>query len=291
MIGFAYDTIYNTNIRRLSVDSKISDEAVIEIQSGIYDILWLNGNDFERLNDIDMSKVQINDLYFQTGKAQDISWVSKLDSLKIIRLLGKTKGKINFSNLDKLRTVQMELSKTTRELLYCPLKLETLGVSRLDTSFNDFNPKLASNLVSLGFSGQKITSLDGISNFTKLERVSIDSSKSLVNISQLEELKKLKKLVLQGCNNVNYKKALGKLAGLEILFYENKVLESLEVLLPANKLRRLCLGDNTIIEDKKVEVALKFPSLEFMSFSNKKGYKYSALELRGIIENKTNQRG
>jgi len=288
MCDFEYNTIYGTDIRRLQIDEQVNDAAMAEIEKSDFDLLWLHGNNnnFERLNEIDFGGATFKRLNVQTGKNLDISWVSNIKSLESMTIMGKTKGTVRFDELVNLKGCDLETSKATRDIVYSSLELDSLGLSRLDVPFSEFSDKLASGLRTFGFSGNKFENLNGIEAFVNLENIVIDNSRSLVDIAKLSTLKKLKHLHLEGVNNIENLEVLGALSSLEELYFECKALPSLKLLLPAPKLNYIRLGENTLIEDRDVEVALEFPKLEYMTYTKKKDYKYDAVQLKETIQNK-----
>jgi hypothetical protein len=286
MRDFEYDTIYGTNIHRLQINGALTDEAIQEILKSNFDLLWLWGDDFQKLNDIDLSKTKFTRLNLFSRKTQDVSWIGNLSSLAGITMKGKTKGNIIFDNLINLNFCDFETTKATREVVYSSLELESLSLNRLDVPLSDFNKKLATSLKIFGFSGNKFENLDGIEAFSNLESIEIENSKSLVDISKLSSLKILKHTGFEGVNNIENLNVLGEISSLEGLVFNCKILPSLKLLLPALNLKTIELGDNTVIDDRDVEIALEFPKLEYMIFAKKKGYAYDAEQLEEAIKQK-----
>ena len=292
MSNFTYDIIYEADVRRLKIDDEIGDAEIAEIEKSDFDLLWLHGNknNFERLNEADFSAASFKKLNLQSGKVLDISWLSNIASLETVTIMGKTKGQVSFDKLINLKGCDLESSKATKDIAYSSLKLESLALSRLDVPFSDFNKSLASSLRVFGFSGNGFKNLDGIEAFINLETICINNSTALVDISKLTTLKKLKKIQIEGVSNIENLAVLGELDSLEELYFECKALPSLKLLLPARNLKHLRLGSHTLIEDRDVEIALEFPSLQRMSFAKKKGYKYDAEQLGELIDAKVYKR-
>lgn len=292
MGDFKYDIIYGTNVRRLKIDDEVGDAEIAEIEKSDFDLLWLHGNknNFERLNEADFSAATFKKLNLQTGKTLDISWMSNVTSLDTITIMGKTKGQVSFDKLINLKGCDLESSKATRDIAYSSLKLESLALGRLDIPFSDFNKELASSLKLFSYCGNGFKNLDGIEAFVNLETICIRNSTALVDISKLTTLKRLKKIQIEGVSNIANLAVLGQLNSLEEIFFECKTLPSLKLLLPARNLKYIRLGSHTLIEDRDVEIALEFPSLQRMSFTKKQGYKYDAEQLGELIDAKIYKR-
>ena len=128
----------------------------------------------------------------------------------------------------------------------------------------------------------KHSNITGLDGFQNLEELTLSDSSWLEDISSLVRLMNLKVLTLNRCNRINYKGVLPKLQRLERLFYENKSLESLSII-PSKNLKLLALGESTKIEDGDVESLLEFPKLDKVSFSKRKNYKYSAVEINEML--------
>lgn len=290
-MSFEFNEIYGTNESRLEVHDEICDEALRLIKKGNFDILWLwgNKNNFERLNDLDLSDVSFKRINFLTGQVKDISWIGRVESLEVLTLSGSTKGEVDFEGLPNLTACDIEFSKGTASIIQSAIKLESLGLRRLSAPLSDFNDCLASSLKILGVSGHKLSTLDGVEKFSNLECLGIYTNKSLTDIQSITQLAHLKRLAFEGVNNIENLEILGQVSTLEKLTFESKVLPSLKLLLPAPNLESIYLGDNTLIEDRDIEVALDFPKLGYFSFSKKKGYKYDAIQLKEAIEQKRSE--
>ncbi|KPV93611.1 hypothetical protein AN214_04354 [Pseudoalteromonas sp. P1-9] len=289
-MSFEFNEIYGTNESRLEVHDEACDEALRLIKKGNFDLLWLwgNKNNFERLNDVDLSDVSFKGINFLTGQVKDISWIGRVKSLESLTIKGNTKGSIDFEGLPNLKGCDLDFSKGTASIIDSAIKIDRLGLSRLSAPLSDFNNCLASSLKILGVSGHKLSTLEGIEKFSNLECLGIYTNKGLTDIKPITQLAHLKRLQFEGVNNIENLEILGQVSTLEKLTFECKVLPSLKLLLPAPNLESIYLGDNTLIEDRDIEVALDFPKLGYFSFAKKKGYKYDAIQLKEAIEQKQN---
>lgn len=262
---------------QLRIKNGVDDDAIAEILKGNYKSLWLYSGNFERMFEIVKNDMNIKCLRIQSTEMQDVSWINDIKSFEPFSLRGKVKGKINFNGFNKLKTAELEYCRVIRPLLASNCKLKSLGINKLSEPLTSFSKSFCDSLRVLGITGP-LKNLEGISRFKNLESLSLMDMRNLIDVLELKELTWLKELDVTACNKVNLDTVLPSLVSLEKLNYENKKLSSLKII-PKYNMKKIILGDQTLIEDREIEYAFNFPKLESMVFQKKRGYKYSAEEL------------
>ncbi len=274
------------NLVRLQVKNGVDEKALIEIQKCEYDTLWLYSGNFEAIAAADLSLLSIRKIRIQSDESQNVSWVENCPELESLSIKGKIKGKIDFSKLNRLTTCELDWCASTKSIISSRLALKSLGLRKYPGALTDFCSETASTISSLGVTGS-MKNLDCVSSFSKLEELSLWNMKNLTDISQLSECKSLRVLQIEACDKIEYKNPLGNLKSLETVFFENKLLSSLNCF-PMDSIKYICLGDVTVIEDGDIAVAMEFPLLESVTFSKKKGYQYSAEEINARLKKRLN---
>ncbi len=269
------------NSMRLQIKNGIDGVALAEILKSEYDLLWLYSGNFEIMASTGLSNLKVDKIRLQSTESQDVSWISGLNELESIAINGKIKGKIDFSRLKRLKSCELDWCAATKSIITSELPLQRLSLSKFSGSLYDFCDKTLASVATLGLTGG-IETLDSISRFKNLNSLSLWNMKKLRDISGLTTCNQLKTLQIESCNLLEYEKVLQRIDTLEKLYFENKVLSSLNVF-PTKNLEYIRLGAGTFIEDGDVEVALNFPKLESMSFPKRKGYKYSAEQLNKLL--------
>ena len=269
------------NSVRLIIKNGVDEKSLIEILKCEYDTLWLYSGNYSAMAMAKLSEIAINKLRINVLESQDLSWVENCVLLKSLSIRGRIKGKIDFSKLKNLITCELDWCASTKSVISSQLPLKTLSLRKYSGSLKDFSPKTASSLSVLGLTGGMNT-MEGVAAFSRLEALSLWNMKNLTDISELSKCKSLSKLQIEACKKIEYKNTLKKLKKLETIFFENKSLSSLNCF-PKENLKYIRLGDSTVIEDNDIEAVLEFPMLESMSFSKKKGYKYSAEEINSML--------
>ncbi|WP_341502509.1 hypothetical protein [Gallaecimonas sp. GXIMD4217] len=272
----------------LIVRDKIDEHAEKEIIKGSYDSLWLYWGSFERMFDL-VSKHRLNfkRLRVHCIEKQDVSWVNKVEEVEYLLLKGKMKGEVDFSCLPNLRSVELDFNKSTEGVLNECVKAESVAIEKFKGSLSDFDSDIAKNISTLGIFGGDLVNLHGIELFTGLRSLSLYGLRKLKSISGLGKCESIECLEIDSCNNIDCLDSISSLKNLQGFSFENKEIPSLS-LLPKDNLRRVRLGSQTKIVDSDVESFLDFPHLEKVTFTKKKGYKYSAVEINELIASQNN---
>lgn len=266
---------------RLQLSEGVNEKSLEEIKKGAFDLLWLYYGNFEAMQDVHLEGLT-GSVMMQSSEPQDISWISRLESVSSLSVRGKVKGKVNFSKLTNLEKCDLEWGRSTKDVICSGLHLRSLSLSKFSGSLGDFDPVTANELGALGLTGG-LGSLSKISRFKNLDKLSLWNMRNLQDISELGQCESLRRLQIEGCNSIEYKDVLKNLENLEELFYENKELSSLHSL-PMKKLELVVLGAQTRIIDENVVAFLDFPVLKKVTFTKKKGYQYSAEQIMELID-------
>lgn len=266
---------------RLHLKEGLSEEAITEIYKGKYDVLWLYYGNFADLGLTPIQSLDCKHLVFQSSESQDVSWLSLLGHLATLSLRGKIKGRIDFSGLRNLRECSVEWGSATKSILEAGLPLESLDLKRFSGSLENVAEVTSLSLRILGVSGS-IESLEGVERFQNLEKLSLFRMTKLTDISKISECRQLRELHIEACNSIQDLDPISCVDSLERMFFENKLLPSLDII-PKKNVNYIRLGDSTVIEDMDVEKALDFKDLKGISYPFRKGYKYSAEELNKLI--------
>lgn len=279
--GVVYSLDSKAGGRRLQLRNGATDAALKEVRNGEFDSLWCYYGNFEPLASIDLSDYE-GKFVFQSSEPQNVSWISGLSSIESIKIRGKIKGKIDFRKMPNLRSADVDWCAATNKIISSGLSLRSLCLSRFSGLLSDFSENTLINLQTLGLTGA-LESLAGVRRFSSLHEISLWNMKKLIDISELEFCRDLKCLQIEGCNQIAYESVLKKLSKLEVLFFENSELNSISSL-PSDSLKKVILGEKTVVTDGDVESFLQFPKLERVVFTKKKGYKYSGEELDELLK-------
>ncbi|WP_396157629.1 hypothetical protein [Flavobacterium sp.] len=138
-------------------------------------------------------------------------------------------------------------------------KLEHLYLSDFDE--NDLNEICSlTKLKSLSITRAKIKSLKGIEALTNLEFLSLGAVRSLVDISDIISLKKLKRIDFDICWKLQDFSPIGELPNIEILELNDcKNLASIKFVANLPKLKRLIALGTTVINDYDTTPAKNIP--------------------------------
>jgi len=283
--SFNYQELEDPARRRLTVNFGLNDKTLREILAGEYDHLYLLYGDYSDLSTHNLDSITAKWVQISQCENQNINWVSQLSQLESFSTSIKLNSNFDFSNLRNLKCFGGPYGKAVERLTQTSIPLSSFGSSSFKGEFSTFDSLIKSSLKLMNVSINKHSNIIGLEGFENLEELTLSDSNSLEDISPLVGCSNLRILALYRCNSVRYAEVLPKLDRLERLFYENRSLESV-TMIPSKNLKLLALGDSTRIEDGDVESLLNFPNLEQVSFSKKKNYKYSALQINEMLRDR-----
>ncbi len=186
-----------------------------------------------------------------------------------------------------------KLPKSLKQLhLYVYSKNKLINIEALNDSLehltiSDFNEKDLSklsgltNLKSLSFKTARIKSLKGIEKLTNLRVLSLGGVRSLIDISDITALQKLKFLEFDICWKLQDFSPIGKLKELEVLqLMDCKNLASIKFVKELPKLKQLYTLGTTIINDYDTTPAENIPIFFGSRASEKYNKKYPEKEIK-----------
>jgi hypothetical protein len=270
---------------RLHVYDKLCPENEREIKKGNYDLLWFLLDDYHEIENIISLNPKLRKLMLQSSKVVDVSWVSELTELELLFLTGKLKGKIDFNRLEKLKQCDLDFCKVTESIVYSKCKLDSLGFRNLSIPLTEFSPEFCKTIRVLGVIRGKISSLEGVEKFVNLKRLGLMDLRKLTDIRSIKNCKLLESLSLTSCNYIDELGVIGTIPSLKKLFYDSKIVSSLDKFLPGKSIEYIRLGERTLIEDRNVDVFMKFPLLKRVGYTKKKGYSCNGEQMNKLLEN------
>lgn len=194
-------------------------------------------------------------LGLQTSKhLQNTAAISKLKSLKTLRIEAPCLNLIAFSNLKSLKN--MEISSKTLYGFSELSNLKNLQTLRLTACFRYISPRSAlcslsdlspiwklKKLHTLNIDCERVKDISGISNLIKISSLSIHAP--LQNIQPLSNLVSLKHLYLSGCH-LKSLDPLKNLQHLRNLSFNNCEIDDISPLIHLHKLKNLNFWDTAV---------------------------------------------
>lgn len=246
------------------------------------------------ISDIDTSSITEVVLNYVLGFCDsDISFVSGFKNVKNIHILATVQtgfevltslpaleslsisppphAAIDFPNIPSLKHCSIQWWYGANSLLECNT-LESLYISHSKEKDLKFLEKL-SRLKTLTVSQSTIHSLVGLEKLTLLTKLELFHLRTLSTFDQLSGCSNLEELNIQMCSKFSDVSVLSKLAQLKKLTIDIRAnILSIEPLISLPHLENVNLGGSTIVDDGDLECLLKFPSLKFANFRNRKHY-------------------
>jgi len=243
--SFNYQEMQSPARVRLTVSFGLNKETLHEILKGKYDHLYLLYGDYSDLSKFDIENLSVKWLQISQCESQNLGWVARLTELEKFSSTVKLKSDFDFSNFHNLKSFASPYGKAVEKITRMPLPLVSFGTSSFSGNFAEFAPSIKRGLKSMNVTINKHSNITGLDGFQNLEELTLSDSSWLEDISSLVRLMNLK--------------------------------------VPSKNLKLLALGESTKIEDGDVESLLEFPKLDKVSFSKRKNYKYSAVEINEML--------
>ncbi len=178
---------------------------------------------------------------------------------------------IDFPNIPSLRHCNIQWWNGANSILKCK-SLESLSISHSKEKDLKFLEKL-SRLKTLDIAQSSIHSLAGLEKLTMLTKLELIHLKTLSDFGQLRDCSNLEELSIHMCSKFNDVSVLSELAKLKKLTIDIRgKIPSISPLISLPSLENIDLGGYTIVDDGDSDCLLKFPSLKFANFRNRKHY-------------------
>ena len=203
----------------------------------------------------------------QTG----LGSLASLPALDTLSITPPPNCPIEFPNIPSLKHCAIEWWNGAKSLLECS-SLESLYIRGTKEKDFKFLQQL-SLLKTLTIAQSSIHSLDGLERLTMLTKLELILLRTLSTFSQLSDCSNLEELSIYSCSKFNDVSVLPELTKLRRLTIEIRGnIPSIAPLISLPNLEHIDLGGSTIIDDGNLECLLKFPSLKFVNFRNRRHY-------------------
>lgn len=197
--------------------------------------------------------------------------LTSLPALETLSISPPPKVGIDFPNIPSLRHCSIQWWNGANSILDCNM-LESLYISHSNEKDLKFLEKL-SRLKSLTISQSTIHSLVGLEKLTMLTKLELVHLRTLSTFDQLNDCSNLEELSIHMCSKFKDVAVLSELAKLKKLTIDIRgSIPSIAKLISLPSLANIDLGGSTIVDDGDIECLLKFPSLKFVNFRNRKHY-------------------
>ncbi|MFN3195251.1 MAG: hypothetical protein ACE364_04800 [Chlorobiota bacterium] len=231
-------------------------------KNDIFEILKkkkLNGIKIDTMWEVEDDLSFLRDFTFLEGL--DISGVDKynfgflkyLKNLKTLSIRINAEGQIDFSNLKNLKNLTLHWKGNEVTGLEKCLNLETLCLVEFSEK-NLMNISHFRNLNTLKIKTSSLKSLDGMENLLKLKNIVLGNCRSLKDISNLGALNNLTKLEIDTCSKIHDYSTLAQAENLKELRIVNcRNINSIKFIERLNKLEKISILGNCDIIDGNVK--------------------------------------
>lgn len=213
----------------------------------------------------------------------DLSPIEALVNLRSLRADGLTSTKADLTGLTKLDTCYVEWQPKLASVLICS--------SLTDLYLQSFKHHDCHGLAALGklevlrIGNGPLNTLAGIECLRWLRFLGLYNLRKLSAVPEVRELAELRELDVWGCKNVEaIAEDIGSLANLEsITLFNCGDIQSLAPLGRLTKLRSLSFGEDTCILDGDISVLLDMPSLGEVCFNNRRHYSHTREQIVTLL--------
>ncbi len=206
--------------------------------------------------------------------AASIDWdgISSLIEVKSLILTDYMKNQINFSKLVNLSELWIDGREANIEQIYTIKTLESVRLANYK-EVNLSKLEKLHNLVILELvDSKKLSSLEGIKCFTKLQKLNLVCCTKLEDVDGVKSLSKLKMLRIDSCKKVRLTDDFSYLKNLKYLgIFRQKEIVSLQPFKDCRSLEILLVADLKVT-DGKVQFIKELPNLKKLIFQHKKHY-------------------
>jgi hypothetical protein len=177
------------NTRRLKIEDGIDNAVLNEIRTGRFESLWLIGQGYEVISDLDLTDLHIRKLNVEVAKSLSLNWLQRFPHLETLILSGNFIDPPDYSRFSKLEDVSIQWNKGTMGLVNSNLKLKSVTLRRFRGELSQFCDITVNSVTTLGITGS-IDTLVGIEKFSSLDTLSLWMTRNLRDISELSTLSK-----------------------------------------------------------------------------------------------------
>ncbi len=166
------------------------------------------GNNIDFLNSID-ERVKLRGIELYAWDIKDITPIWSLPDIEYLGLQCSFTKAFNFSLLESLRFFKAYWRPKAKTVLECK-KLQLLNIVNYPFSdFSDLNQMV--HLERLQISSRKLVSLSGIENLKSLKVLDLFDCRSLEDISDLRKCEALRAVEIDSCKNIEDRSVLYEL--------------------------------------------------------------------------------
>ncbi len=240
-------------------------------------------------------------IFFETANKNEFknySFLNRINSIEEISIIGDSVTFESFPIQKNIKKIYVSGHKGKIDLTCFPNLLEAtidwnnkLYFGSIDLNkliLWKYNPKSKTlaeisnirNLSELELNQSNINSLDGVEKLKNLKSIEMHYCSKLEDISNICELKKLTKVLIDNARKINNHSAFSMVNSLEILILNScGIILNIAFIENMNKLKEFRFVD-TIIKDGDLTPCLR---LKKVSFNNKKHYSHKLEEIKAII--------
>jgi Leucine-rich repeat (LRR) protein len=211
--------------------------------------------------------------------AEHIEPIHRLHNLKLLRVLTYCKNEIRFHEFPRLIDCGLQWRPKAMSL-FDVLGLRVLFVNGFNgTDTRQFGR--LTHLESLTILGSPISSLEGLATLLELRSLRLGELRKLLSLSGIENLLQLEKLQISTCRKIRAIDEISSLSRLQELYVDNMGdIKSLKPLAQLRQLHRVTFVESTNILDGDLTPLVGLPSLESVSFQNRRHYSHRREEFR-----------
>jgi hypothetical protein len=211
--------------------------------------------------------------------AEHIEPIHLLHNLKLLRVLTYCKNEIRFHEFPHLIDCGLQWRPKAMSL-FDALGLRVLFVNGFNGTDTRQFGRLA-HLESLTVLGSSISSLEGLAPLLELRSLRLGELRKLPSLSGIENLVRLEKLQINTCRKIRAIEEISSLSKLRELYLDNiGDIKSLKPLAHLSQLHRVTFVESTNILDGDLTPLVGLPSLELVSFQNRRHYSHRREEFR-----------
>ncbi|PKA10625.1 hypothetical protein CH372_18460 [Leptospira meyeri] len=208
----------------------------------------------------------------------NLDQIKYFSDLKVLSLQCHINRKTDFSNLKNLEKCFMNWVKGAESIFNC----EKIKFLTLDSFKSKFLPEnwICTEIEQLDIYKSDLTNLEKLKTLRKLKKLSLFDCKNLNDISSLECMENLQWLTIDGSKLIENYNSISNLKQLKILNLSNTgKIPSIEFIKNLNNLKGFAFaGSNTFIEDGNLKHLTNLNKLSMLMFSHKKHYTHKLLK-------------
>lgn len=202
---------------------------------------------------------------------EDISVIHTLPRLRDLSIETYCLTPLDFSCWPELQSCVLYW-RAGSESLFDARSLKTLFIHRYDgKSLSSL--KALSGLISLEVANSAVSDIQDLGAFERLTTLGLYNLRALRSLDGLEQLLQLERLFVTGCGRLGNVAQLSNATRLETLHLNDAGhIASLDPLASLPNLREVLFYGTTYIDDGNLDMLLRLPSLQKVSFQNRRHY-------------------